>query len=291
MNPTFRSWKPAPPIRAEEEWQAKKSKGFVGIRPTKLYVSKKSIRSEAQGEDADGALESGGDSAAAEPDAEYKGSKITTYTMTSSKTERRSIKRKVYDEDASDQDVDDDTAKVVSPKRLKIEQTSKRSFNGADNKSVRRATTLAFAESEQPSAALSNADHLDGGSTVIVGAGFIGLFIARELALKVKEAGLEHTITVVEIRANHCELASGNCVGLLTTSGVPEQWQQLSDLAVLSWRKIVSSQETSRALGFSRTMSYVVTGSGGEGHEQAPAWFRVQSSQSVLDDDNAIGRM
>ena len=46
--------------------------------------------------------------------------------------------------------------------------------------------------------------------------------MAYELATQVEKDGIEHNITVVEIRGKPCTLASGQCAGFITSRGIQE---------------------------------------------------------------------
>lgn len=80
--------------------------------------------------------------------------------------------------------------------------------------------------------------HLVDGHTVIIGAGIVGLLTARELATQAEECGMNHKITVVDIRRDICELASGKSAGILTSRGMPHACHTVSDFARQAWEEL-----------------------------------------------------
>lgn len=86
---------------------------------------------------------------------------------------------------------------------------------------------------------------------VIIGAGIIGLFIALELAEKSRAAEKNRKITVVEVNAGICRLASGNCAGVVGQRGLKNNALPLADLAYGRWAKLINDNP-----GFRETVHF-----------------------------------
>ncbi|TKA73598.1 hypothetical protein B0A55_05720 [Friedmanniomyces simplex] len=127
--------------------------------------------------------------------------------------------------------------------------------------------------------------HLDEGETVIVGAGITGLCIARELAAKAKATKTRHTITVVELRSNYCELAASGCAGILTTKGLDPLLDDLANLATDAWQSIAQRTEMRRATDLVNRDVYRVRRFNGEGQEHKPSWFNGFGDENFMTDD------
>ncbi|WPH02485.1 Hypothetical protein R9X50_00534900 [Acrodontium crateriforme] len=84
----------------------------------------------------------------------------------------------------------------------------------------------------------SGPPHLIDGHTVIVGAGIVGLFTARELAIQAKERGVNHKFTVLDVHPHFCALASGNSAGMLTARGMPKKCNKVSEFARNAWDEL-----------------------------------------------------
>jgi hypothetical protein len=79
--------------------------------------------------------------------------------------------------------------------------------------------------------------------TIVVGAGVIGLSIARELAARTYNTATHHEILVVEKRAWYGEEASGQCAGLITKHGVPEVYGPLLELSLKCWAEQLINED------------------------------------------------
>ena len=86
---------------------------------------------------------------------------------------------------------------------------------------------------------------------VIIGAGIVGLFIALELAEKSRAAEKDRKITVVEVNAGICRLASGNCAGVVGQRRLKDNALPLADLAYGRWAKLIKDNP-----GFRETVHF-----------------------------------
>ena len=127
--------------------------------------------------------------------------------------------------------------------------------------------------------------------TVIVGAGVVGLFTARELAMQARQAGIAHHIVVVELRKSYCELASAHCAGFLSTRGLSEEWNALSSEAKEWWYEIVSSGEVRERFDFDPDTRYEVSKDGKVLESDLASWIKEDKKWSMSTDAHAIGRM
>lgn len=258
---------PAPPKRFDEDHKAKVSKGLALAN----QVPKSSAESRKAPKPRDGSPNS----------IERDSSNIEDHetdnvepTLTSMKPLRRGLKRKVnYNEDDSDEE--------ISGLQPELERPSKRLRNRAERKAT---------ESDQTEATGSPTP-LDRATTVVVGAGVIGLFIARELAVQAKNAGIEHHIVVIELRESYCGLASGHCAGCLSTNGMPEDWSSIANDSKKWWLDIIASADIRSQIEFDGSTHYQVMEARAETGDDMPAWLRGDARLTLVDDPHSIGRM
>lgn len=163
-----------------------------------------------------------------------------------------------------------------------------------------RKTVAARASSDSTKATTSHkakkakkTSRLEGGQTVIIGAGIVGLFTAYELASRCEQDGIRHAITVVDIREEVASLASGLCAGFLTRRGMPKEQEWLSILkeAQQGWQDALSVAG-SNDIGFigENTFFAGVTTGDDEG-ESMPDWFKPRPTLHVSEDTESIGRI
>lgn len=133
--------------------------------------------------------------------------------------------------------------------------------------------------------------HLQGGHTVIIGAGVLGLCIARELAHTARETGTNHTITVIEARGSYCELASKYCAGFLTALSLPNACDVLREPAAAAWLELFEEPGFQDAVKASDSSPMLVIGAGKLNREMAPSWAQGRVNDSFVADDKAVGRL
>ncbi|KAK3700907.1 hypothetical protein LTR37_015710 [Vermiconidia calcicola] len=305
LPPKFGRLKPLPPVRTEEERKARQIKSLAALNSASrqnvstkrnVKVPRISVESPSPGP--------AGNETSDDSEGEYQGPQSGS-TPIDKTTQRPVLKRKRQDSD-NDDDVFTEAVDNVAkqPKRqsktvMAIDRWRKNNAPAIDTPSHERAQSLppkADDSSAPPSATsdLSNAAHLAGGSTVIIGAGFIGLFTARELALVARKANIEHHISVVDLRSEHCELASGQCNGLLTTKGLPGLCPSLANAARQCWEEIVSSAEVRQRIDFKTGAVFDVTDATGDSatsEARAPPWLQRSNEYSLLGDSDAFGRI
>ncbi|KAK4957981.1 hypothetical protein LTR10_004406 [Elasticomyces elasticus] len=127
--------------------------------------------------------------------------------------------------------------------------------------------------------------HLMGRATVVVGAGIVGLCVARELAIKTRKTGIQHTITVVELRSAHCELAARGCAGILSVAGVDPRLASLVDNASAAWQEYAQPPAFETATDLKGGNVYHVRRFNGEGKERKPSWFTGRGDENFICDD------
>lgn len=140
--------------------------------------------------------------------------------------------------------------------------------------------------------------HLDRKTTVIIGAGIIGLTIAVELATLARDTGTNHEIIVVEKRGGYAEEASQQCAGLLHRKGVPAGYEDLLKLSLKSWAKFLKDGHHLLAREIRYKPGAVVhvesksRASGNNGTAVAPpSWYDAESHDSFMSHDGDIGKM
>lgn len=136
--------------------------------------------------------------------------------------------------------------------------------------------------------------HLEGKTTIIVGAGIIGLTIARELAAAVTAGGTDHKIIVVEARDSYAELASHECAGVITGHGLPEGYGGLLGNSLDTWRQLLSSEHNSQMLRSSPD-GVVHAKAGSEDREKhpemRPSWYVGHDPDTFDEHASDVGKM
>ena len=154
--------------------------------------------------------------------------------------------------------------------------------NGTD-----REGTTEDASSPQPHV-------LDGGHTVIVGGGIIGLFVAWELACRFQKKGLRHSISVIEVCDRVGKLASGSCHGVLSTYGMPDgqEWAELRAKAVDGWNAL-REMSSAQGINFQTGNEFVLRSRGHSGavNRPFPPWLVAAQGATIARDRAAIGRV
>jgi hypothetical protein len=249
-----------------EENEARELKGLKAVLPKATRSSRTAKLSRAD------------DLASSLPNDDYDDPQTSRPTITATKPHRKGVKRKNY----VDENPESEMFVKSSSAKMKTRKASKR---------VQRELQDVEVEEEKVDANKNLLAHLRGEATVIVGAGVVGLFIAREIALAAQEAGIEHQVVVIELRKGCCELASGNSAGFLSTNGMPEDWNPIANSAKQWWLEVSSSAEICDQLQFDEnTISQVVEGVP-QGQGKAPSWLREDVEWSMLEDEHAVGLM
>jgi hypothetical protein len=277
MHPAFVALKPLPPKRLAEEQQARMSKGLAAMtRAAKLGGSakpkpkKRTARSKVSASPI--SAEDHGD-----PDDDYQPPGTAADSMCNTR------KRKLIEKSGSDT--------VETPSKKAKTRGADRQFPRLEVQQTATEDTIDPDPVQTQAGSISTASHLDGGSTVVVGAGIIGLAVARELALEARKLGIDHHTMVVDIRGGPCELASRHCVGILSAAGVAEDWNSLAQSANEAWFEMLSQPDVTQAVSFSTKRLTNVTDNGRLNQERCPSWLKGGEDCSFSEDSSAIGRM
>lgn len=271
MNPAFRENREPPPVRTTEETRAKEAKNLGASRKAAKVQGESSKPTETSRKASSSPT---AETSYAQRDGDYDEMQSTEATMTANRPHRGGLKRKTYVERDSDDDPFVDRA-IYKPKKLKAAVLE----TGGDQSD--------FSEQD---GTINPLDRLRGATTVIVGAGVVGLFIARELAMAV-EAKVKHNITVVEIRKGHCELASGHCAGFLTASGVSEARNAMVTEAQNWWHGEIGRPSIRQQLKFDFNTAVKVIERDCDQDTGSPSWLRQGADFAFEEDSDAIGQL
>jgi hypothetical protein len=136
--------------------------------------------------------------------------------------------------------------------------------------------------------------HVNHKRTIVVGAGVVGLWIARELAARTHNTGTQHEILVVEKKAWYGEEASGHCAGLITKHGVPEVYGPLLELSLKCWAEQLADKDFREKIDyFPNGIVHVKAKAEGRADHTAnpPSWFNVQPEDVFKTYGSDVGKM
>lgn len=285
MNPAFANRKPAPEVRTEEEHRARASKALGARRKATVEVSRsKRTATESAGAADDLFVPPEDD----EPEADHRENKAGQSSKPAARvtSQRTDLKRKRHSEEGSNTNFHqaDDNVKLASEVVAQLEQwittnpfnnkSTTHTSSSTDMEKIRSPSFSPLTPVDDTPADFADGSHLKGASSVIVGCGVVGLFTALELADKLQERGIKHDVTVVEIRENQCELASGACTGIVGT-GMPDLWdQQLATKACPGWELCTTNRDFTRDVYLGKNV-VISSGDDGVAHQslKLPSWY------------------
>lgn len=137
-------------------------------------------------------------------------------------------------------------------------------------------------------------DHLEGKTTVVAGAGVIGLSIARELAAQAAASGTEHEIIVVEARDSYAQLASHDCAGLITKHGLPRKLGSLLSTSLAAWEQLLGVEEIREKVRFQQNgVIHVRHKTAGNSEHTAvpPSWYSASETEVFSVHRSDVGKM
>lgn len=180
--------------------------------------------------------------------------------------------------------------------RLAESASKKRAASQANPLDEDRPSRMQRVQDEQSrkDSGLPIIDHLEGKTTAIVGAGVIGLAIARELACHAANSGTEHEIVVVEARDSYAELASHDCAGLITRHGVPKKLGPVLEVSLNAWHQILSDPEIGEKVHFQPQRAVHVKGASDSQSYltiMPPSWFKTGPEDVFSFYESDVGRM
>ena len=139
--------------------------------------------------------------------------------------------------------------------------------------------------------------HLHDKTTVIIGAGVVGLAIARELAAATKITHTDHEIIVVEKRKSYAQEASQHCSGIIAEHGVPKGYEELLGLSLNSWRALLDAADNKYRSELQHLADGIIHVERPSGEEEnaamaeAPAWYAPGSQDALNTYDSDVGKM
>ena len=137
--------------------------------------------------------------------------------------------------------------------------------------------------------------HFHNKTTVIIGAGVIGLAIARELAAATRSSHTNHEIIVVEKRKSIAQEASQYCIGIIAKHGVPKGYEHLLARSLECWRTLLDVEAYREELQYQPGGVIHVESASGH-HEkasttEAPDWFEAGPQDVLSTYDSDVGKM
>jgi len=120
-------------------------------------------------------------------------------------------------------------------------------------------------------------------TTVIVGAGSIGLWTAYHLAHANSRAGLSssNTIIVIEASASAFGKTSGTCTGCIHYKFNDEIMDEFGKYSFAAWRDLAESNELYETAGLRFNSIFGLTKGDGDDQELLPDWLRTYDAWGV----------
>lgn len=132
-------------------------------------------------------------------------------------------------------------------------------------------------------------------TTVIVGAGAIGLSIARQLATVAKAQKCNHTIIVIDMMEHEFSQFSGHNSGILSSRNTPEELEELGRISKDEWFSLGSRQQFQSVTGYKDAGVYQVLNGGGLlppdaiSQPKIAEWFRGDVEWKYVEDTESFG--
>jgi len=120
-------------------------------------------------------------------------------------------------------------------------------------------------------------------TTVIVGAGSIGLWTAYYLVHANRRTGLSSSITIIVIEASASAFGetSGTCTGCIHYKFNDEIMDELGKYSFAAWRDLAESNDLCDTAGLRFNSIFGLTKSDGDGQELLPDWLRTSDVWGV----------
>ena len=134
-------------------------------------------------------------------------------------------------------------------------------------------------------------------TTVIIGAGVVGLAIARELAAATKSTHTNHEIIVVEKRKSYAQGVSQHCFGIIAGHGVPEGYEHLLALGLDSWHGLLDGEDKHYGKELQHQADGIIHVERPSEQEEnattatAPAWYEAHPQDVFNHYDSDVGKM
>ncbi|KAI7187489.1 hypothetical protein KC316_g7126 [Hortaea werneckii] len=264
-------WECLPPIKNDELEAGKEQK--------RKQAEKKRLQQEHLSEDEDDSMPDDSLHTAGYyvPDHDFEGSASARPTISGSRQKRAQPMAPIYQEPGTPEEVD-------------TERSSTSTSSVDLNPRLSNVLPDPFVDTTKPPTATSYS-HLRGGSTIIIGAGIVGLNIARELAIQTEQAGIRHAITVVDIREDACCLASSDCAGLLSIHARPNLLQSLCDLSLEAWADLDDTPGFRESTKLRLDSVYMVARLNGKNRDAKPSWYTGHDLDSFEQDGTSMGKL
>jgi hypothetical protein len=195
--------------------------------------------------------------------------------------------------------VDSEATMVDSEEEIEIEEpVTKRQRTGLSPSRLAPVRGYQSAQPFTPEASplrRHRIKHLDGKTTIIIGAGVVGLAIARELAAENRRTETAHTIIVVERNDNYAGETSRHCAGIIAKHGVPKEYKHLLDLSLESWHALLNSDHSK----IRQDLRYLPRGvvhvksksTEQEESNEPPTWYNLRPQDALKAYNSDIGKM
>ncbi|GAB1737770.1 hypothetical protein NU219Hw_g2177t1 [Hortaea werneckii] len=267
-------WECLPPIKNDELEAGKEQKRK---QAEKKRLQQEQHLTEDDQDMAAGSIQEDDEGPNHSMDHEFEGSVSARPTMAGSRQKRAQPFAPFYQE-------------AATPEEVATEGSTASSSSADLNPGLSSILPDPFIDAIKPETATSYS-HLRGGSTIIVGAGIVGLNIARELAIQTEQAGIRHAITVVDIREDACCLASGDCAGLLSVHARPNPLQGLCDLSLEAWGDLADTPGFHESTKLRLDSVYMVARLNGKNRDSKPSWYTGHDLDSFEQDGTSMGKL
>lgn len=127
-------------------------------------------------------------------------------------------------------------------------------------------------------------------TTIIVGAGIVGLFTALELAERSQNSSSPRQVTVIDINDGPCRLASSHCTGMINTFLQKDQWQPLLQVSTAKWKEMLDSKMFRNSTAYNK-QNFEMAVDESEPKKPHMSWARKDARLTCAPNDKVMGQV